>query len=120
MKKMKTAKNENYLTYKGYIGSIEFSLPDNCLHGQVVGLDKGLIAYEGTTLDELKKDFQDSVDDYLSYCEENNIEPQKVFTGRFNVRLTPELHRSAVAKAREKGISLNRLVRLAVEHELSI
>jgi len=118
MKKTKIIRNENHLTYKGYIGSIEFSLPDNCLHGQVLGLDKGLVTYEGTTLDELKKDFQDSVDDYLSYCEENNIIPQKGFTGRFNVRLTPELHRSAVAKAREKGISLNKLIRLAVEHEL--
>ena len=116
---MSKLQNDNYLTYKGYIGSVEFSLADNCLHGKVLGLDRGLIAYEGITLEELKKDFQDAVDDYLNYCEEAGIAPQKAFTGRFNVRLTPELHKSAVAKAREKGISLNGLIRLAVEHELS-
>jgi predicted HicB family RNase H-like nuclease len=61
------------LTYRGYTGSIEFSLADNCLYGKVIGLTKGLVSYEGTTLEELQQDFKEGIDDYLSYCEDKGI-----------------------------------------------
>lgn len=60
----------NYLAYKGYTGDINYSLADNCLFGKVMGLDKGLISYEGETLKELEQDFRNGIDDYLSYCKE--------------------------------------------------
>lgn len=68
----------NILRYRGYIGSIEFSDEDNCLFGKVIGI-RSLISYEGTSVAELKQDFQDSVDDYLELCSENNIEPEKPY-----------------------------------------
>ena len=46
----------DYLEYKGYKGSVEYSKDDNCLFGKVQGLSKELITYEGQTLDELRKD----------------------------------------------------------------
>ena len=52
--------------YKGYKGSVEYSKEDNCLFGKVQGMSKDLITYEGQTLDELRKDFEDGVDSYLS------------------------------------------------------
>ena len=55
----------DYLEYKDYKGSVEYSKEDNCLFGKVQGLSKDLIAYEGQTLDELRKDFEDGVDSYL-------------------------------------------------------
>ena len=57
--------NMDYLEYKGYKGSVEYSKEDNCLFGKVQGMSKDLIAYEGQTLDELRKDFEDGVDSYL-------------------------------------------------------
>ena len=48
----------NYLEYKGYKGSVEYSKEDDCLCGKVQGLNKALILYEGQTLDELRKDFE--------------------------------------------------------------
>ena len=59
-------KNMDYLEYKGYKGSVEYSKEDNCLFGKVQGMSKDLITYEGQTLDELRKDFEDGVDSYLS------------------------------------------------------
>lgn len=55
----------DYLEYKGYKGSVEYSKEDNCLFGKVQGMSKDLITYEGQTLDELRKDFEDGVDSYL-------------------------------------------------------
>ena len=57
----------DYLEYKGYKGSVEYSKEDNCLCGKVQGMgNKALILYEGTTIDELRKDFEEGIDSYLS------------------------------------------------------
>lgn len=58
----------DFLEYKGYKGSVEYSEEDNCLFGKVLGLSKGLISYEGQTLDELRKDFEGAIDDYMAIC----------------------------------------------------
>ena len=56
----------DYLIYKGYKGSVEYSKEDNCFCGKVQGTgNKVLILYEGTTIDELQKDFEEGVDSYL-------------------------------------------------------
>ena len=52
----------DFLEYKGYKGSVEYSKNDNCLFGKVQGMSKALILYEGNTLEELRKDFEDGVD----------------------------------------------------------
>ena len=51
--------------YKGYSGSVEYSEKDDCLFGRVLGMNKDCISYEGQTLDELRRDFEGAVDDYL-------------------------------------------------------
>lgn len=45
------------MKYKGYTGSVDFSDEDNCLYGEVLGMSKDKITYEGTNVDELRKDF---------------------------------------------------------------
>lgn len=109
--------SKNILEYKGYNGSIDFSLADNCLFGKVIGI-RPSITYEGNTLDELRDDFQNGIDDYLNYCNEKNMKPEKPFSGVFNVRLTPESHKQAVLIAQRRKISLNKFIRQSIEHEI--
>ena len=59
------------LDYKGYYGTVEYSMADNVLFGKVLGI-KGLISYEGDSVQALKQDFKDAIDDYLEMCAENN------------------------------------------------
>ena len=40
-------------------------------------------------------------------CREEGIEPDKPYSGRFNVRLAPELHRAIVEVSALSGKSLN-------------
>ena len=54
-----------YLKYKGYTGSVEYSEEDKCFFGKVQGMTKDGITYEGDTVEELTKDFEGAVDDYL-------------------------------------------------------
>lgn len=52
------------LTYKGFVGSTEWSKDDNCYFGEVLDIKDGIL-YEGNTLEELEKDFHDAIDFYL-------------------------------------------------------
>lgn len=106
----------NTMNYKGYIGSIEVSEEDNCLYGKVLDLPNNTaITYEGTTVAELKKDFEGAVDDYLIYCEENGIQPHKSYSGTLNVRISPETHCRLAALAKRAGISLNAYIKEALD-----
>ena len=118
--KVQKEQKNNVLSYKDYYGSIEFSLEDNCLYGSLIGLENGAMTYEGDTLNELKSRFEETVDTYLEHCQECGIVPQKPFSGLFSIRLNPSLHQMVAIKAKEKGISINRFVRQALEHELHV
>ena len=64
----------DYLEYKGYKGSAEYSKEDNYLFGKVQGISKVLILYEGQTLDELRKDFEEGIDSYIEGRKADNKE----------------------------------------------
>ena len=103
------------LNYKGYYGTIEYSLEDQVLYGEVVGIN-GLLPYEGNTLKELEDDFRGVIDEYLEDCKAEGITPQKSYKGTFNVRISPELHRDLALIADEKGETLNKLVGQALNN----
>ncbi len=64
----------NTLTYKRYEGSIEYSRDDDCLYGKVLGIDKRhLITYEGSSINELRADFEAGIDDYLETCRQHGM-----------------------------------------------
>lgn len=105
----------NNLSYKGYIGSVEYSSEDHCLFGKVQGLFGDVISYEGESVTELENDFREAIDSYIEICKQKGITPKKTFRGTFNVRITPELHRKAYNIAERKGITLNSLVSSAIK-----
>ena len=109
----------DYLEYKGYKGSVEYSKEDNCLFGKVQGMSKALILYEGQTLDELRKDFEAGVDDYLEGCKADGVEPCKPYSGRLNLRMTSELHSRIAAFAASTGTTINDFINRAVQNELA-
>jgi len=102
------------LEYKEYKGSIEFDLEDNCLFGKALFLDDAVI-YQGETIAELKRCFEESIDEYLLTCEEIGKEPEKQFSGVFNVRMESSLHRSMAHRAVKLGVTLNALVSQACQ-----
>ncbi len=107
------------LKYKGYTGSVQYNEEDNCLFGKVQGLKKVLISYDGNSIDEIREDFQEAVDYYLESCAEKGIEPAKPFSGRFIIRMNPDLHRSVAEFAASTGSSINDFINRAVINELN-
>jgi predicted HicB family RNase H-like nuclease len=43
-------------------------------------------------------------------CSEDGVSPRKNYSGKFNVRISPELHENLVLKASATGKSINQLV----------
>lgn len=103
----------NWLSYKNYNGTVEYSKEDDCLFGKVIGI-KSLLSYEGESIKELKVDFHKVIDEYLADCRERDIEPELPFKGTFNIRISPELHRNIALYAMEHGKSLNAAVEEAI------
>jgi len=106
-------KTKNCLLYKGYSGNIEYSEEDAIFHGKVIGI-KALISFEGDSVQMITKDFHDAVEEYLEFCTENNIEPEKPYKGTFNVRIAPELHRQLAQYSHLNAKSLNSTVEEAI------
>jgi predicted HicB family RNase H-like nuclease len=94
------------MEYKGYFAKVEFDDEANIFHGEVINL-RDVITFEGETVDELRKAFNDSIDDYLEFCAERGEDPEKPYSGKFLVRVGPELHKNIVIQARKNGKSLN-------------
>lgn len=108
---------KNLMKYKGYWGSVEYSEEDNCLFGKILGI-RGLISYEGQSVEELKKYFHEAVDEYFEDCKAEDRQPEKPFKGGFNIRIGIDLHRKAFIYAQEHDTSLNSLVAEALKEKL--
>lgn len=97
---------KNLMKYKGYTGTVEYSEKDACLFGRLVGIDD-IISYEGESVSEIRQAFHEAVDDYLSDCAAAGKQPNKPYSGKFILRLDPELHARLALQAQEAGKSLN-------------
>ncbi len=102
------------IEYKGYIGQVEFDDEANIFHGEVINL-RDVVTFQGETVHELRKAFRDSVDDYLAFCAERGEAPEKPYSGRFVVRVEPELHKAVAMHAKVEHKSLNAWVHDTLE-----
>ena len=105
---------KDILKYKGYYTKVRFSAEDNILYGKIEGISS-LILFEAENASEVEHAFHEAVDDYLLFCEDNGIEPEKEYRGQFNVRVSPELHKQASVEAAAEDIPLNKLVENALK-----
>ena len=94
------------MKYKGYTGIVEFDDEAEIFHGEVANL-RDVITFQGRSVDELRRAFEESVDDYLAWCAERGKEPDKPFSGKFMVRIDPGIHREISTAAQRSGKSLN-------------
>lgn len=104
----------NALHHKNYSGVFAFSPDDDTFHGEVVGI-RDVVHFSGRSIDELRASFQETVDDYLATCAEIGKQPDKPYSGRFVVRVSPEAHRLAETAAKDSGKSLNAFACEALE-----
>ena len=97
------------MNYKGYTGTVSYDDEAEIFHGEVAGL-RDVVTFQGTTVRELKRAFHDSVDDYLDFCAQRGEAPEKPVSGRFVLRVPPDMHRNLIIAAKRNNQSLNAYV----------
>ncbi len=103
------------MQYKGYSGRVEYDDDAEIFRGEVIGL-RDVITFQGTTVEEIKQAFKESVDDYIDFCAQLGHAPEKPFTGKFMLRLSPDLHRKVYIAAKQSGESINSWVNEQLQH----
>jgi predicted HicB family RNase H-like nuclease len=79
----------NLLSYKGYIGEVDFDSEAKVFYGRVINT-RDPITFQSDNAKRLEDEFRFSIDTYLSFCAELGETPEKPYSGRFVLRLSPE------------------------------
>jgi predicted HicB family RNase H-like nuclease len=74
--------------------------------GRIVNA-KAVGTFYGKTVEELEQEFRKTVDYYFDLCKRKNVEPEKPFSGKFNLRVSPELHRKIYLASKWENKSIN-------------
>jgi predicted HicB family RNase H-like nuclease len=106
------------MKYKGYTGHVEYDDEAKIFHGEVLGI-KDVVTFQGTTVKEIEKAFKASVDDYLAFCKERGEEPDRPFSGNFNLRIPPDLHAKIFIAAKTHHESLNSYISRTLRQSVS-
>ena len=102
------------MQYKGYRAAVVFDDSAGVFHGEVVDT-RDVITFEGDSVEQLRKEFEVSIDDYLAVCAERGREPDRPYSGKIPLRVAPQVHRAAAAAARSEGKTLNAWLAETVE-----
>jgi len=96
----------NIMKYKGYIAHIEYDEEDRIFVGHLAGI-KDIVGFHGSTVDELENSFHESVDNYISISKETGRLPQKPYSGKLMLRVSPDIHAAVATAAKVHGKSIN-------------
>jgi len=107
----------NLMTVDGHSARIEYDSDTDLFRGEILGLNGGADFY-GANPEELRQEFKKSLDVFMEVCKEKAIKPRKQFSGKFNLRIPPELHERLAMAAQVQGKSLNSLAQEALERSV--
>ena len=107
----------NLMTVDGYHARIDYNEETDLFRGEILGLSGGADFY-GSNPAELRQEFKKSLAVFLEVCKEQGIAPRRQFSGRFNLRIPPELHERLAIAAEAQGKSLNALAQEALQNSV--
>lgn len=108
----------NVMTIDSYHAKIEYDEALDLFRGEILGLSGGADFY-GKNPKELRTEFKRSLQVFLEVCKEKGIEPKRHFSGKFNLRIPPELHEKLAIAAQAQGKSINTLAQEALQERVA-
>ncbi len=108
----------NLITVDGYQAKLEYDPDLDMFRGEILGLNGGADFY-GSTPEELRAEFRKSLQVFLDVCREKGISPHRRYSGRFNLRISPELHEQLAIQAQAQGKSLNIFVQETLQETIA-
>ena len=92
--------------YRGYITDIEADSSNDRLIGKVLGT-RALIKASGKTFPEVRKNLTEAIDEYIDICQQENIDPDKSYSGEICLQTLPDVHRAVETVASLSGKSVS-------------
>ena len=108
----------NMMTLDGYNAKIDYDTELDMFRGEILGLSGGADFY-GRNPKELRAEFRKSLQVFLDVCREKGIEPRRSYSGKFNLRIPPELHERLAIVAQAEGKSINSLAQEALQQRVT-
>jgi predicted HicB family RNase H-like nuclease len=105
------------MTLNDFQAKIEYDPDLDLFRGEILGLSGGADFY-GKTPKELRAEFKKSLEVFLEVCREKGIEPRRHFSGKFNLRISPELHEKLAIAAQAEGKSINAIAQEALQEKV--
>jgi len=99
----------NTMQIKGHRAIIQYDPEIEMFRGEFVGLNGGADFY-ARDIEGLRKEGIISLNAFLEMCKEDGVDPQKKYSGKFNLRMNPELHAKVSARAMASGKSSNQWI----------
>jgi predicted HicB family RNase H-like nuclease len=96
----------NTMSHKGYSARVEFDAEDRLFVGHLAGV-RDIVGFHGASVAQLETAFHEAVNDYLAACKKLGQSPNKPVSGRVMLRLRPDVHARAQARAQVEGVSFN-------------
>lgn len=109
----------NIMGINGYRAVVQYDPDIDMFRGEFVGLNGGADFY-AKDIDGLRKEGEISLRVFLEMCQEEGVEPRKEYSGRFNLRVSPQLHAEIVTRAMSEGKSLNQWVADILDESLLV
>ena len=107
----------NQMNINGYIAVITFDSDIELFRGEFVGLNGGADFYAGD-VKNLRLEGALSLKVFLEACKEEGVEPRKLFSGKLNLRIDPDLHEAATVAASSSNRSLNQFINDSLRQSL--
>ncbi len=99
----------NAMEINGYRAIIQYDPDIEMFRGEFIGLNGGADFY-AKDIEGLRHEGEISLKVFLNMCKEEGVEPRKEYSGKFNLRVPPEVHAELAARAAAAGKSLNQWI----------
>jgi predicted HicB family RNase H-like nuclease len=105
-----------------YVARITYDEEIDSFFGEVINTSD-VITFYGHSIEELRREMALSIGAHLEACRIKGVEPSRPYSGKFNLRLSPDDHARVAAAAAAAGKSMNawvaEVLAKAAERELA-
>jgi predicted HicB family RNase H-like nuclease len=105
------------MKHKGYTATVVYDADDRVFHGRLDHI-ADVITFDGESVEELEVAFHNAVEQYLEFCAERGLTPEKPYSGKFVLRISPAQHEAIHRAAAAGSKSINTWVADAIDAKL--
>lgn len=108
----------NIMKLDGYRAKIAYDAELDLFRGEILGIN-GSADFYGKNPASLRTEFGNSLHVFLEVCKEQGLQPVKEYSGKFNLRIPPGLHRAIAVRAKAEEKSINQWVSEVLDESIA-